>query len=367
MSKRDINPEIKALYDAGKRPYSISKLNAIDGCLKEAFYSYVVHMRDQGLENIYGIMGGCIHDVLEKIYNNEATGADLLPALQKDLDNADFVGVDFPRDFKGGTTIRDGWIADMTDFCKNFTKLEDGDFVTEEGVILKINDDRYLIGYIDLIQIIDETTKTVNIYDFKTSTKFKKDDLTHHGRQLVVYGMAMEQAGYKVQNLAWIMLKYVQVTYMGYARANSKNKTQITKVVRRGKLAHELYQIVTNMMHAAGYTEIDIDFYLQEFLEKNSLQVLPAGIREQFNVEQYIEYYPFTVETQAEAMEYINSRADKFEELLAEGEDAWKPMDIDKSSVFYCNNLCNYRNLCPHIKAYNDLQRLQHIEDEALF
>lgn len=366
MAKRETDKRIKALYDAGIKPYSISKLNAIDGCLKEAFYTYVQGIRDKGKPNIYGIMGGRIHEVLEQIYNDNATGDALLPALQKDLESADLLGVDFPRDFRGGTAIRDNWVADMTDFCEKFQKMS-GNFETEELVILKVSEKRYLIGYVDLIQVVDAETKKVKIYDFKTSSKFKKEDLTHHGRQLVVYGMAMEQAGYQVEDLAWIMLKYVEVKYYGYARASSKSKTEITKVFQRGKLAKELSGTVENFMSEAGYDAVDIEIILSEFKEANSIDMLPPDIKEQFIVQQYIEHYQYSEDNKREALDYINSRADQFEALQEQGESAWVPVEITQKESFYCNNLCNYRELCPHIQSYNDLQKLKQTEDEELF
>lgn len=366
MGKRETDERIRALYNAGIKPYSISKLNAIDGCLKEAFYTYVKGMRDEGKQNIYGIMGGRVHEVLEQIYNDNATGEDLLPALQRDLDSADMLGVDFPRDFKGGSSIRDNWVADMTEFCKHFEKLS-GNFATEELVVLKISETRYLIGYVDLIQIMDTESKKVKIYDFKTSSKFKKEDLLHHGRQLIVYGMGLEQAGYTIEDLAWIMLKYVEVKYMGYARVNAKNKTEITKVIQRGKLAKELSGVVEKLMTAAGYDNVDIEIILSEFRSTNSMESLPEDIRNQITVAQYIEHYPYTEENKKEALDYINSRADQFEELQKRGEDAWIPVDITQKESFYCNNLCTYREICPHIKAYNDLMTLQKTLDEDLF
>ena len=311
-------------------------------------------------------MGGEIHDVLEKIYNNQATGDDLLPALQRELADAELIGVDFPKDFKGGTSIRDNWVAAMQDFCKNFEKL-DGDFKTEELTILKVSSQRYLIGYIDLIQIVDEENKIINIYDFKTSSKFKKEDLLHHGRQLVVYAMAMEQAGYTVQNLAWIMLKYVTVTYMGYARANSKKKTQLSKVVLRGKLGKELAGAVERQLIDEGYDEIDVEILVDNFRQTNSFDCLPDSIIKNFKVEQCIEYYDYTDELKAEALEYINSRADRFEELWNQDEKAWTPVEINQKESFYCNSLCLYREFCPEIKKYNELMELKNIEDEDLF
>lgn len=366
MAQRESDDRIKQLYAQGIVPYSISRLNAIDGCLKEAYYTYVKNMKSQGKANIYGIMGGRVHEVLEQIYNNNADGSALLPALNKDLESAELLGVDFPRDFKGGTSIRDNWIADMRDFCEKFEKLP-GEFSTEELVILKVSDTRYLIGYIDLIQIVDEEKKEVKIFDFKTSSKFKKEDLKHHGRQLIVYGTAMEQAGYKVLDLAWIMLKYVEVKYQGYLRANSKNKTTISKVVSRGKLAKELFPQVEDALYDAGYDEIETEIIISQFKEANSMSVLPEEIQKQFEVTQYIEHYPFSEANKQETLDYINEKADQFEYLQTLGDDVWKPVEITKKESFYCNNLCNYRELCPHIKAYNDLIKLENAADEDLF
>lgn len=366
MSNRASDARIKSLYDAGIVPYSISKLNAIDGCLKEAFYTYKLGIRDKGKQNIYGIMGSQIHDVLEQIYNDKATKEDLLPALNNELADADLMGVDFPKDFRGGTTIRDNWVCAMQDFCNNFQKLE-GQFITEELVILKISERRYLIGYIDLIQIVDEEKKTVNIFDFKTSSKFKKEDLLHHGRQLIVYGMAMEQAGYEVLSLAWIMLKYIKVSYMGYARANSKNKTQMSKIVLRGKIGKELSPIVERMMREEGYGEVDIEVALDNFLRTNDINSLPENIVSNFTIEQYTEYYDYTDERKQEALEYINSRADKFEALWDQNEESWTPIEITPKESFYCNSLCAYRDYCPEIKKYNDLLDLKEVPDEELF
>lgn len=365
MADRKKDERLQELYDQGISPYSISKLNAMDGCYREAFYTY--KQKDRGSKNIYGVMGTSIHEALEKIYNDEADGDCLLDALQNDLTEVEMLGIDFPRDFKGGTQIRDNWVTDMTNFCETFEKME-GDFVTEELVILKISDTRYLIGYVDLIKIVDEDTKEINIYDFKTSSKFKAEDLIHHGRQLVAYGMAKEQAGYKVGTLAWIMLKYVEVEYQGYKRANSKNKSTIHKIIQRSKLPKELSPVIRNRMTEMGYNEIDTDIILSKFEETCSMNTIPSEIRDEFSVKQYVEYYPFSEENKAEVMDYINTRADVFEKLWgSDEENDWKPVEVTDKQSFYCNNLCSHRFRCPEIKKYNDLKKLNEIDEGDLF
>ena len=97
--------KIKQLKAQGIYPYSISKLNTIDNCLREAYYSYRSKDKKERVPSIYGVMGGQIHEVLEHIYNGEADKSDLLVAMQEELANADLVDVNFPKDFRGNETI----------------------------------------------------------------------------------------------------------------------------------------------------------------------------------------------------------------------------------------------------------------------
>ena len=364
MGKREKNEFIENLKSKGIHPYSISRLNAIDGCLLEAYYTY--KKEDRGKQNIYGIMGSRIHDVLEGIYNDELDKSALLPALEAELKDAELIGIDFPKDYKGGTAIRDSWIGDMTDFCNNFKKM-DGNFVTEELVILKVSDRRYLIGYADLIQIVDAKNKVVDVLDFKTSSQFKKEDKVHHGRQLIVYGMALQASGMTVNRLGWIMLKYIKVQFDGYARSNSKKKTNIEKIIQRSKLSKELAGQVEKMAYELGYGEIDVEIMLSKFRDENSIDVLPEEIKNQFKIEQWIEYYPFTEELQQEALEYINKQADKFEALWDKPESEWRPVEINDKQSFYCFNLCAHREVCPALQKYRLMLSLADAEDDDLF
>lgn len=65
------------------------------------------------------------------------------------------LGLDFPHDFRGGTSIRDKWVADMTNFCKTFYP-PNGKFETEQLLILRVNENRALQGYIDLLRHNDD-------------------------------------------------------------------------------------------------------------------------------------------------------------------------------------------------------------------
>ena len=228
---------MQKLFDEGKHVYSFSKLNTIDNCLYEAYLTYIKHKK--GIPNVYGCMGTEIHDTLEMIVHGECTESGLIKAMNKELSDMEMLGIEFPKDRNGGDSIKDGWVANMGHFCRHFVKPK-GNFVTEKFLLLKIDDDHYLQGYCDLIKIVDEENKIVSVYDWKTSSQFNTADLIHHGRQLVIYQMALEQLGYKVKECAWIMLKYCTIKYMGKKTSRSKNDTLIEKVCERRKIVETL-------------------------------------------------------------------------------------------------------------------------------
>lgn len=370
MADRQDNEYLEKLKANGAHIYSISRVNTIDQCMKQAWYSYVGKIK--GEDNIYGIMGTKIHDTLEKIFNFEAKESDLLPALKEELAWADSIGVDFPKDFKGGTSIRDSWIADMANFCISYEKPE-GEFFTERLITYKLAEDRYLIGYIDLIEKVDDNTW--KIIDFKTSSEFKKDDLLHHGRQLVVYKLALqnklkEEFGIDANiTTYWNMLKYVKVGFEGFARTTSKKPKHMEKVIHRGKLIKELEPHIRRKLEDAGHEDFEIDYMLEKALEINSMIHIPKEIADQFDIEPFVLEYEVTPELEEEAINYINSNADKFEQQLAASDkmEDWESFEIDKKSSFFCNALCSYRKMCPAIKKYNDLLELDDVDLDDLF
>lgn len=316
-------------------------------CQYQAYLTYIKH--EKGLDSIYGLLGTVMHDTLKKIVHQEATKADLLPALNEELELARDFGIDFPKDMRGGTTIRDNWIKDMKHFIANFTPLK-GEFETEQLFILPVGPKRYLQGYIDLIR--HNPDGTVSVFDWKTSSQFSDKDLKEHGRQLVLYSIALEQAGYQVRDCAWIMLKYVQVTFDGFARKNAKAKSQINKVIQRSKLYKELASYVKADLIDAGYSATQATDYVDAMTVRESMDELPPEIRAHYTIRPYIRKYEATDELKAEALDYVNQMAELFESKT-DNEADWPHTPITKQNSFFCNTLCGYRKKCPYIQQYN--------------
>lgn len=347
MSQREKDPRLQALYDQGINVYSYSKLNTIDGCLYEAWQNYVRH--DRGTNSIYGVLGNCIHDVLEDIVNQKATETDLLPALRRDLEDTALLGLDFPHDYRGGNTIRCKWVADMTHFCTHYIAPK-GNFKTEQLLILKLKNNRALIGYSDLIKFFADGS--VQVLDYKTSSQFKAEDLIHHGRQLVAYSMALEQAGYTVRNPAWIMLKYLEVQYSGYARTGAKQPSAITKVCNRSLLYQTIAPAVEARLNALGVDEIETELLMNSLRKTNTLDAFPLNIQQDFSIRPYVRSYPLSPKLRQECLEYIHRVADLYESLPKTPDTPWPAREINRKNLFKCVNLCGQRSRCPQLKNY---------------
>lgn len=374
MAIREKDPRLQALYDTGKQVYSISRCNTISHCLYEAYKTYILH--EKGSNGIYGILGTKIHDKLQEIMEGTASADELTPTLNEELSDLDMLNIQFPKDFKGNDSIRNNWIADMKHFCKTFEPPQ-GKFQTEQLVIYKLpySEDRYVQGYIDLIR--ENEDGTISIYDWKTSTNFNAADLLHHGRQLVFYALAKEAEGFTVRDVSWIMLKYCEVTFMGKKRSNSKSKTEIVKILNRGKLISGLKNYIECDLSELGYDEIDAEIMLKKALDENSFDSLPAEIQSKYIIKPYIRKYELTDELREETITYLNDAADIYENLNRNNEREWLPRNFFRvnngkeiDDTFYCNTLCSFRNSCIHIKRFNeqrDLRKLEKDEFSDLF
>lgn len=348
--------------------YSFSRIETINNCLYEAYRTYILEDKDMAQNNVYAIMGGKIHDVLEKIMNNEATEKDLLPAMNQELEDMDMLGIEFPKGRDGSDSIRQGWIADMTHFCNTY-KAPKGKFETETFFLYETPKHHYLQGYIDLTRIRKDGL--LEIYDYKTSSMYRGEEIKKHGRQLVLYALGKEQQGYKIKSINWIMLKYCAVSYIGKKRSNSKEESEITKIVERKNLVKELESVIETKLWKSGLDEIDVEIILDDAKRKNEI---PEQIVNEFTIKPYVMNYELTDEIRQECNEYIDSTIEMWENLDSSNESQYEHIPFTKTKVikkkhedgteyeenktteicFYCYSLCGYTKKCPHFQTYLD-------------
>lgn len=276
----------------------------------------------------------------------------------------------FPKDRKGNDTIRDNWMTDMEHFAHHFT-MPEGQFNTEEFFLYQIDDMHYMQGYIDLIQKMDDGS--INIYDWKTSSMYSGEELKEHARQLLIYALAKEQAGITVNEIAWIFLKYVTVTFMGKSRINSKKKTLLTKHINRRKIVQELEPYIRSDMEEQDYTDIEIEMALLEALDRNSLANLPPEIRENYVIDICKITYPLNDETKADCRQWIEKMILMFEGRDDNDVEQWQPRSFTKltksghevDDYFFCSALCGHKKDCKYLADFLEEKRLLSEELES--
>ena len=350
MAVREMDKRLKELKVQGKHLYSISKLNTIHQCKYQAYLNYILHEKQK--DNIWACAGSIIHDRLEGCLKGINTPQDIKSAIDDELENFQMLDIDFPLDKNGNPTIRNNWVANMTKFAEMF-KPWVGNFETEQLVILPINDNAVMQGYVDVISHNDDGT--VDVIDWKTSSQFTGDHLIEAGRQLAFYTMALEAEGLTVRSAKWVMLKYYEATY------KLKNGKFKTKVGEWRNLVSDLSGIIEKYLLELGIDEISADVMLTEAKKTNTI---PKELSQLITVSPYIREYELTDDVKAETMQYIKDTIAEYE-----GIEEWKPCNC-KNNSYFCANLCGYggkSGKCKHWIDYCETFEKKSDDEEDLF
>ena len=332
--------------------YSISRLNTINNCLHEAYYTY--RLNDRGEKNIYTIMGSSTHECLQHITEGTATEADLLPAFKQELENISLFGLSFPKDMKGEDSVRTNYIANMEHFAKNYKAPKNKQLQAELEVNYISPAGNKLVGYIDLLKTNNDGS--VEVYDYKSSAMYQKKDMLEKARQLVVYNLALKQAGYNVKSVSFIFLKYVDITYMGYKTVKSKAKTKLTKTVERRKIVKELESSIRCELAEQNCSDLEIDFLMEDALKNNEI---PTQVAHLYSIKPCVIPYAITDEIEQECIEYIDNTVEMWENLSDEEckaahREFTKTQKNGKvvSDTYYCGALCPHKNKCIHYQDF---------------
>jgi len=323
MAKDDLSKRLDKLRNKGIPIWSISRLNTLNGCEYEYYLNYILKL--VGKDNIYGVMGGIVHDCLDDIHNDKKTELDMMAEYFTGLNKCKLFGMEFPE-----TYIEKSWTTDMNHFVHNFKKL-DGQHLTEHGFIFNLEGD-ILTGYIDEINIKDDI---LTIIDWKSSSEFKDEKLQSAGRQLILYALAYEdEFKVKVDKVCWYMLKYLWVKYDGKS-----------KMVARRNLVKDIKGLINTQLKKIGYSEEDRNLLIQQAIFNNNLSNMPKAVQDRFKYEDCILYYDITEERVQELKGYIKSSIENIQSKNKE--EDWIPKENPKDD-FYCKGLCGHKYHCKY-------------------
>lgn len=341
--------KIKYLKDNNIEIYSISKLGTLDECYLEYKLTYIDKL--QGEDNIYGFLGSKVHSILE----NKVKGKDInfVEQLKEDFKEAEFMGYNFPTD-----KMKEKWENNILSFAKDYQTPNYKRVETEKLFVFEM-DNKFIQGIIDLLMYNEDGT--VSIVDYKTSSKFSSSELPIKGRQLILYGLAMEQLGYKVKDLAWNMLKYVKISY------KLKNQKIKETVAERGYIVEKLQNDILKELKNLGYNEFEAETMVLSGIEENDLSIFPKQIQDKYTLEDYLVKYDFSEENKTELRMFAEAKINEIE-TMKNNEDYWEAKEITKWNSFYCENLCSRKKYCQAWSDYKELQdRIKEEEEERQF
>ena len=268
--------------------YSFSRLKLFNECRHAYFLTYVLKCDKK--PNIYSEIGTIIHEVLEDVQGGKDIPVEeRIEMFEDKVDECKIFGIEFVNE-----KIEEKYVENIKHCLRNFKPLQGVKFEIEKEIRLELGSS-VLTGFIDLV--IHNEDGTVSVIDFKTSSKYAKKDLPKNANQLIIYGLALEQMGYVVRDVKWMMLKYATV----------KGKRG-DKMIERRELEDG-----------------------QEF-------------------EDCFVEYPYNAISKMECVDWIEETIEEIESLTKY--DTWEHKDINKGTSFYCSNICSCCGKCEALKDY---------------
>ena len=282
--------------------WSWSRVNCTHNSLYEYFLKYIKHEKPDKEDSIYVVTGGLCHSIIESFYSGEITKEQMLDNFEDAWVTAfDISDLKFDRnDTERNNNIADKYYKNLQHFFKNHTVINKK-IALEQFVCTKVGDE-YLQGYIDALTTDDNGNYI--IIDWKSSSIYLGEKAKNECGQLVVYAMALHQKGipYEKIKICWNFLKYVNVyvdkpNYINLRWTTVKGEEKIKEKLDKSKLASTLKASVKALLKADGYDKEQIENYIIQMENNNSIDMLPDTVESKINIEQCeIENKPRQIE-----------------------------------------------------------------------
>lgn len=265
----------------------------------EYFLKYILHKEEDRANSIYNVSGGNVHDIIEKLYTGVMKYEDMPEAYEDSLFAMNCAELKYNRsDSEKNDAIADKYENCIRHFFKNHNLIKFPHKV-EQFITIKISDDIYMQGYIDMFYIetyIDENgneKKRVHIVDWKTSTRYQGAKIEAESGQLMIYAEGIRQllGNISLDDIVceWNFLKYVTVTI------EQKNGKKKDRYIERNAIGENLINTATMWLKAFGY-EDDVEKYIDEMILNNNISCLPNEVRDKFEIKDCYVQIPLSEE-----------------------------------------------------------------------
>lgn len=220
--------------------WSYSKLNTLDTCVHEYYLARI--LKKSKKQNIYGIVGGIAHDILEKYYNKEIAFEQMLPIFESEFLGVELGDYKFSTDADKNRKMRDTYKENVKQFFQNHIPME-GKVSNELEVWIDV-DGHIFIGYID--NILKDNDGNYIITDYKTSgmSDYTGEKKVKKGMQLLLYALGLMQIGVPSDKIKcrWNFMKYATIGITYETKAKKDNIKYKETIGERSKWVTKLLQ-----------------------------------------------------------------------------------------------------------------------------
>ncbi len=320
------------------RIWSFSRINAYINCSYSYYLRYVKKEKEKE-SNIYGLLGGQFHDILEKLYCKEITYDQMIVEADIAIMNAGILEMKFDKtDSSKNEGIETKYFECMKHFFEHHILVK-SKVLCEKEILIKIGN-HYFQGYIDAVH---KENDTYIITDYKSSTIYAGKKIAQEGRQLMLYALGLHQQGIPVDKIKirWNFLKYNALTF---TQKNDKVKTMnAERFAWAGKLKSQLRM---NLKDTKKYTEDEIEGLLTQCMELNSIHILPKEIQDKYQITDCYVDIPIDEDVLKNLENEFNDTVLEIYKKEAEFEkdkkdDIWL-RTVDAGCSYFCYNICGY-------------------------
>lgn len=312
----------------------------------EYFLKYIKHEKPDADANIYGVMGGLVHDTIEAFYNNEIKYDEMFSRFDNFWNiNIDLLKIKFDRNNEEmNTKIKSKYYECLKEFMLNHEVINDK-MLTEQFMTIKVGD-YYFQGYAD--SITQNKDGVFTVIDWKSSTIYKSKDISEKQIQLLLYSLGLYQKANGNLPLnkikaCWNFLKYVNVTVK---QVNGKEKI---RSIERNKIGEKLQSNAkTWLKKSKELNDKTVDDYLNQMLLENSIDCLPNDVKDKFTINDcyvYIDVNPINIQhiesLLVNTIQEIEQKTKEYE-LTKDESIFYDTEESVKEQEYYFFNLCDY-------------------------
>lgn len=315
--------------------WSWSRYNCFKNSIYEYFLKYILKVKEDRDDGIYGVSGNACHSILEKFYSKEIKFKDMLQEYENSLFtfNAGELKYDRTNEEKNNA-IANKYESCLRHFFQNHNVINKKVEI-EKFILIKIN--RFIFqGYIDFIHKEDDC---FIITDWKTSSIYTGKKVDKEKGQLVLYAEGIRQLGVPLDKIKirWNFLKYVTVEIQ-----QANGKTNERNIVRN-EIGKSLISNAKMWLNKAKcYSKEEINSYLDLLSLTNDIKNLPEDIQDKYKIKDCYVYIPIT-EEEIENLksDIINTIVDiskkDSEYFKTKDEHVWWEEITDEKSYFFAN------------------------------